>query len=227
MHDGTQEDAARYPTYRHLEQTHQVLVQDDLLNHEIRPPQSLIEEYHTHAQMLAPVVCDNSLIGVISVHQVGSPRQWTPADVTALSATARPSHSSNTSTMPPPTNDTRRCSASRSTTASRRSRFTPTVSVGPPSVLRSCTSRHAARHPDRHQPCHLRRTTPRDRIGAGWPRLHKVTTRILGACTDPHRSGSLDTQTSPPRSQSRKGRDAPGHVISSASRLPRLSGQRD
>lgn len=88
MRTGTQEDAAQFPTYKHLEQTRRVLVQDDLVTDPIRPPQSLIDEYHTNAQMLAPITVGDDMIGVISVHQVGTGRHWRTDEVAALSAAA-------------------------------------------------------------------------------------------------------------------------------------------
>jgi GAF domain-containing protein len=88
MRAGTQEDAAQFPTYQHLEHTRQVLVQDDLITDPIRPPQSLIEEYHTNAQMLAPITIGQDMIGVISVHQVGAGRHWGDDEIAALSAAA-------------------------------------------------------------------------------------------------------------------------------------------
>jgi maleate isomerase len=86
MHAGTQEDASRFPTYEFLEETGQILVQDDLRQHEIRPPRSLIDEYGTLAQMLSPILTAEHMIGVISVHQVGRTRKWTDPDIAALRA---------------------------------------------------------------------------------------------------------------------------------------------
>lgn len=88
MRAGTQEDASRFPTYEFLEKTGQILVQDDLRQHEIRPPRSLIDEYGTLAQMLSPILAAEHMIGVISVHQVGRTRKWTETDIAALRAIA-------------------------------------------------------------------------------------------------------------------------------------------
>ncbi|TWP33235.1 GAF domain-containing protein [Leekyejoonella antrihumi] len=88
MRSGTQEDASRFPTYQYLQDTRDVLVQNDLRDGEIRPPQSLIDEYGTLAQMLAPVIVHHTLVGVISVHQVGRPREWSHGDIGTLKTAA-------------------------------------------------------------------------------------------------------------------------------------------
>jgi maleate isomerase len=84
MTAGTQEDASRFPTYDHVAETRQILVQDDLRESEIRPPRSLIDEYGTLAQMVSPVLVADQLAGVISVHQVGRTRRWAETDVAVL-----------------------------------------------------------------------------------------------------------------------------------------------
>jgi maleate isomerase len=85
MREGQQAAAiVAAPTYVVLSRTRTILVQDDCRGEGPRPPRSLIERYHVYAQMLAPVLDDDEMIGTISVHQQDTPRHWTRADVDAL-----------------------------------------------------------------------------------------------------------------------------------------------
>jgi len=71
-------------TVRFLEEQRRPLVQNDCLADDLAPPSELIELYSVKAQMLAPIVRDDRLIGVISVHYVPGPRDWSSEDVAAL-----------------------------------------------------------------------------------------------------------------------------------------------
>jgi len=71
-------------TVRFLEEQRRPLVQNDCLADDLAPPSELIELYGVKAQMLAPIVRDDRLIGVISVHYVPGPRDWSSEDVAAL-----------------------------------------------------------------------------------------------------------------------------------------------
>jgi hypothetical protein len=66
----------------------QTLVQPDVLGTDPPPPQALIEIYGVGAQMLSPVVCDEAVVGWVSVH-ASSPREWSARDVAEAKATAR------------------------------------------------------------------------------------------------------------------------------------------
>jgi GAF domain-containing protein len=79
-----QENAAQFPTYEYLERTRDLLIQSDLRADPVRPPRSLIDRYRVLAQMLAPILVDDQVTGVISVHIVGETRAWSPAHVAAL-----------------------------------------------------------------------------------------------------------------------------------------------
>lgn len=70
-------------TYVYLEQQRDLLVQRDTTEAPL-PPRSLIENFGVGAQMLAPIVVDDSMVGTISVHQEGGPRDWSEADIGAL-----------------------------------------------------------------------------------------------------------------------------------------------
>ena len=71
-------------TVRFLEEQRRPLVQNDCLADDLAPPSELIELYSVKAQMLAPIVRDDRLIGVISVHYVPGTRDWSSEDVAAL-----------------------------------------------------------------------------------------------------------------------------------------------
>ncbi len=71
-------------TFQSLERDQQLLIQSDLLAADPAPPAELIELYGARAQMLAPVVRDDSLVGIVSVHYSQGSRTWTDDDVAAL-----------------------------------------------------------------------------------------------------------------------------------------------
>jgi maleate isomerase len=81
-------DQRRAPTVRWLERELRLLVQDDCSAAEQPPPRELVELYGVRAQMLAPVVRDDRLVGWVSIHQNGSTRRWTDEDVEALERAA-------------------------------------------------------------------------------------------------------------------------------------------
>jgi maleate isomerase len=59
-------------------------VQNDCLADDLAPPSELIEHYGVKAQMLAPIVRDDRLVGVISVHYAPGPRDWSSENVAVL-----------------------------------------------------------------------------------------------------------------------------------------------
>jgi maleate isomerase len=71
-------------TVRFLEEQRRPLVQNDCLADDLAPPPELIELYGVRAQMLAPIVREGRLAGVISVHYVPGPRQWSAENIAAL-----------------------------------------------------------------------------------------------------------------------------------------------
>jgi len=70
----------------YLRQHRQVLVHNDCLNASLQFPEELRRIFGTKAQMIAPIVRANKMVGWISVHQNESDRQWKPEDVVALEA---------------------------------------------------------------------------------------------------------------------------------------------
>ncbi len=71
-------------TVRFLEERRTPLVQEDCSMADPAPPPELIESYGVRAQMVAPLVRDDGLIGAISVHYVPGPRRWSAQDLVAL-----------------------------------------------------------------------------------------------------------------------------------------------
>ncbi|WP_019930443.1 GAF domain-containing protein [Nocardia sp. BMG111209] len=84
MRSGTPINPADYPTYRHLVDTGELLIQSDTRTHPIRPPRSLIDEMRVYAQILAPIRRDGRTVGTISVHIQDRPHRFTAADVAAV-----------------------------------------------------------------------------------------------------------------------------------------------
>ena len=75
-----------------LEQNRQILVQNDTVNAVPEPPKELFTVYGTKAQMMAPVVRTDKMVGWISVHYNPSPREWSREDVAALEAALAETH---------------------------------------------------------------------------------------------------------------------------------------
>jgi maleate isomerase len=71
-------------TFRFLDRERRLLIQPDLLAADPAPPPELIAAYGAKAQMVAPVVRDERLLGILSVHYAPGPREWTAEDVAAL-----------------------------------------------------------------------------------------------------------------------------------------------
>jgi GAF domain-containing protein len=84
IRNGVQVDPTAFPTYRYLERTHALLIQSDTRSHPISPPPNLIDEFRVYAQMLAPVVSEGRLAGVISVHVQDLPRRFEREQIAAL-----------------------------------------------------------------------------------------------------------------------------------------------
>jgi maleate isomerase len=74
------------PTVRFLADRLEILVQRDSVNADLAPPPDLLARYGVRAQMLAPVIGNGQLIGIVSVHHNPGPRDWTDAEVEMLRA---------------------------------------------------------------------------------------------------------------------------------------------
>ncbi|MDQ0221405.1 GAF domain-containing protein [Peribacillus cavernae] len=69
---------------QYLEKTLDILVQNDCHIADPAPPQHLIEHYGVTAQMLAPIVHGEKLVGLISVHFNDGKRDWSEEDIATL-----------------------------------------------------------------------------------------------------------------------------------------------
>jgi maleate isomerase len=82
--DDTSIDLRASATFKSLERDRQLLIQSDLMAADPAPPAELIELYGARAQMVAPVVRNDALVGIVSVHYSPGPRTWTDDEVAAL-----------------------------------------------------------------------------------------------------------------------------------------------
>ena len=79
-------------TIRWLDANRRILIQPDLRGADPAPPRELVELYGATAQMLGPIVRDDRLVGWVSIHHAGGPRQWRAEDVAALETAMRAVH---------------------------------------------------------------------------------------------------------------------------------------
>jgi GAF domain-containing protein len=77
-------DLGAAPTFQFLARERRLLIQPDLLAADPAPPPELVERYGARAQMLAPIVRAEQLVGILSVHYAPGPREWTAEDVAVL-----------------------------------------------------------------------------------------------------------------------------------------------
>ncbi|MEZ5099888.1 MAG: GAF domain-containing protein [Thermoleophilia bacterium] len=81
-------DLRQTATFKWLEEEQRILVQPDVREGPA-PPMQLIELYGTLSQMLAPVMRDGRMIGIISVHHAAEPREWTGQEIEAIERAQR------------------------------------------------------------------------------------------------------------------------------------------
>ena len=77
-------DLRASPTFGFLARERRLLIQPDLLDCDPAPPPELIELYGARAQMVAPIVREERLVGILSVHYSPAAREWTAEDVAAV-----------------------------------------------------------------------------------------------------------------------------------------------
>jgi len=75
-------------TFEYLSTQLQPLVQADCRTASDTPPTVLIEKYGVGAQILAPLVVDGELGGIISVHHIGGAREWSEDEIAAATDAA-------------------------------------------------------------------------------------------------------------------------------------------
>ena len=89
IRDATEIDLRAAATFQWLAREHRTLVQRDCLRDEPVAPQALADLYGVRAQILAPLVRDGRLVGIVSVHHAATPRVWAPSEVAAAESAAR------------------------------------------------------------------------------------------------------------------------------------------
>lgn len=92
IRDATEIDLRAAPTFQYLEREQKLLVQHDCESGDYPAPPELVRLYGVKAQMLAPLVRDGRLAGIVSVHYVPATRRWSATDVTALEDTVAQIH---------------------------------------------------------------------------------------------------------------------------------------
>jgi maleate isomerase len=80
----TSVDVGKAETVRWLARELRPLIQDDLESADPPVPRELIDLYGARAQMLGPLVRNETLIGVISVHRISGPGPWSEQEQAAL-----------------------------------------------------------------------------------------------------------------------------------------------
>jgi maleate isomerase len=76
------------PTVKWLEANRDLLIQSDCANHAVKPPKALTAVYGVKAQMLAPLMAQDELIGFVSLHYVPSTRVWSEGEIATLRSAA-------------------------------------------------------------------------------------------------------------------------------------------
>ena len=82
-------DQRNAPTARWLMEHRDLLVQPDCETAEPPPPRALIDAYGVRAQVLTPIVEDDSVVGWISVHETRGRRHWTAHELAAIRRASR------------------------------------------------------------------------------------------------------------------------------------------
>jgi maleate isomerase len=84
IRDATEIDLRAATTFQYLERELKPLIQNDCTQGSHPAPAELIEFYGVKAQMLSPVVRDDRLAGIVSVHYAPATRRWSATDIAAL-----------------------------------------------------------------------------------------------------------------------------------------------
>jgi maleate isomerase len=84
IRDVTHIDLRAAKTFQFVEREKRMLIQEDCAAGDHPAPPEVLEVYRMKAQMLGPLVRDDRLVGVVSVHYAPSTRRWSASDVRAL-----------------------------------------------------------------------------------------------------------------------------------------------
>jgi maleate isomerase len=77
-------DVRKAETVRWLMRERRPLIQDDLEDADPPVPRELIDIYGARAQMLGPLVKEDRLVGIISVHRLSGQGRWSDEEQSAL-----------------------------------------------------------------------------------------------------------------------------------------------
>jgi GAF domain-containing protein len=87
MEDGP--EFREQPVVRALARGEQVIHRDTALLSDDPELQQLLSEYgHVRAQIVTPILADQRLVAVVSVHELDRPRAWTPSEAACCRAAA-------------------------------------------------------------------------------------------------------------------------------------------
>jgi maleate isomerase len=88
LKDKTSLDQRNAVAVKWLEKNRRVFVENDCLNTtpDVAPEKEVIGEYGIRSEMVAPIICNDYLIGWVSVHNIRGPHQWTTSEVAAIEA---------------------------------------------------------------------------------------------------------------------------------------------
>jgi maleate isomerase len=75
-------------TFVYLDRERRPLIVDDCRTSDPPTPQQLMEFYGVRAEMVAPLVEDGRIVGIVSVHLAGETRDWSAAEIRALERAA-------------------------------------------------------------------------------------------------------------------------------------------
>lgn len=77
-------------TFAFFERERRILVVNDCRTSDPPTPQELMDFYGVRAEILAPLLDGERIIGIVSVHHAPGPREWTEVEIDALTrASAR------------------------------------------------------------------------------------------------------------------------------------------
>jgi uronate dehydrogenase len=80
LRDESSLDQRALETVKWIERERRTLVQHDFSS-DPKPPKALIEIYGVTAQVLAPIIVDQAMVGWVSAHQTGAARRWRDEDI--------------------------------------------------------------------------------------------------------------------------------------------------
>lgn len=81
-------DLRKAPSSRAVLDSRQMLVQEDCTEGPFAPPPEFVELYDVRAQIICPIVRDERVVAILSVHSRQGPRRWSEEDRALTEAAA-------------------------------------------------------------------------------------------------------------------------------------------